>query len=381
MANDAYSWLDSLLHRLALGSCAVAEASFSVEQITQRPDSSTIIDQPHVFISGLARAGTTVLMRRFHATGCFRSLIYRDMPFVLMPNLWAKLSAGSRKNIAAHERAHGDGIYVNYDSPEALEEVFWRVYAGNDYIRKDCLVPMAANAETIEKFRLYVADILAPTGPNKSKRYLSKNNNNILRLTSIHRAFPNAILIVPFRDPLQQAHSLLRQHLRFSEEKDRFTRHYMGWLVHHEFGADHRPFNWPGESAHYHTHNDINHWLELWLHTYRWIHTHAPTGTIFLGYETFCDNLDVVWPALAAKAQIPHSTEQTDVILRRVSNVEAKIDKALLLAANELHGALDFASRNGLESGNIPPITPLQSGLPTHHRAGKAHPCSADQTG
>lgn len=45
-------------------------------------------------------------------------------------------------------------------------------------------------------------------------RYLSKNNNNILRLEALATSFPDALLIHPFRDPLQQALSLLSQHRR-----------------------------------------------------------------------------------------------------------------------------------------------------------------------
>ena len=71
------------------------------------------------------------------------------------------------------ERANGDGIKVDYDSPEALEEVFWRVFCGSDYIKPGCLVPMSADSETVEKFRSFIALILKD---QCDKLYLSKNN-------------------------------------------------------------------------------------------------------------------------------------------------------------------------------------------------------------
>jgi hypothetical protein len=83
-----------------------------------------IVHEKHVFIAGLARAGTTILMRRFYASQAFRSLTYRDMPFVLAPTLWRKLAAQSGRNLVTAERAHGDGILVDIDSPESFEEVF-----------------------------------------------------------------------------------------------------------------------------------------------------------------------------------------------------------------------------------------------------------------
>ena len=89
------------------------------------PDSS---QGAHIFVSGLARSGTTLLMRMLHDTSAFASLTYRDMPLVMAPNLWKKIGGAFQKSMARRERAHGDGLEVDYDSPEALEEVFWRTY-------------------------------------------------------------------------------------------------------------------------------------------------------------------------------------------------------------------------------------------------------------
>ena len=91
----AYSFLDQLLHRLALQVGPIAEMSFDIDQRMVDADPKEIVGERHVFVSGLARAGTTILMRRFHATGAYRSLTYRDMPFVLAPNLWRKLMRSS----------------------------------------------------------------------------------------------------------------------------------------------------------------------------------------------------------------------------------------------------------------------------------------------
>ncbi|NMW21431.1 MAG: hypothetical protein HKK67_07330 [Chlorobiaceae bacterium] len=75
----------------------------------------------------------------------------------------------------------------------------------------------------------------------------TSNNNNILRLGSFRQAFPDALIIVPFREPVQQAISLLQQHTQFwaMHERDSFSRYYMEWLGHHEFGRTHRPFLFP----------------------------------------------------------------------------------------------------------------------------------------
>jgi len=230
-----YSFASKVLHHLALGNRALAEASFDVEQSLYASPASQADEGRHVFVAGLARAGTTILMRSLYETGLFRSLTYRDMPFVLAPNLWRAVSRHSRREAVPSERAHGDGILVDFDSPEALEEVFWRVFCRDDYIRSDQLIPMQADDEIVAKFRAYIRVILKG---GETRRYLSKNNNNILRLSSIAAAFPAAAILIPFRDPVQHAGSLLRQHRHFLavHEADPFSRRYMTWLAHHEIG-------------------------------------------------------------------------------------------------------------------------------------------------
>jgi len=46
---------------------------------------------------------------------------YRHMPFVLCPLLWHRVSRGLRQESKLSERAHGDGLLVGFDSPEAFE--------------------------------------------------------------------------------------------------------------------------------------------------------------------------------------------------------------------------------------------------------------------
>ena len=60
----------------------------------------------------------------------------------------------------------------------------------------------------MEKFIRYVGAVLV-SDPEGRTRYLSKNNNNILRLPALARAFPQALILIPFRDPLTHAASLL----------------------------------------------------------------------------------------------------------------------------------------------------------------------------
>ncbi len=344
-----YSFLDRLLHRLALGNAAIADFSFDMDQRQVRADPAEIVTRRHVFVSGLARAGTTVLMRRFHATGLYRSLTYRDMPFVLAPNLWRRLTQASQKKGELAERAHGDTIAVSVDSPESLDEVFWRVFAGPSYIKPTHLEPHAPGEQTRSKYVRYVNAILAAQD-GAAERYLCKNNNNILRLGAIRQAFPQALLLVPFREPVAHAASLLRQHRNFGEmqAKDPFVRSYMTWLVHHEFGLDHRPFRFGAEEAALPGDpGSLDYWLALWSETYAWLERSAPEDAVFVCYEALCRD-PAVWTGLAEMADIEPDLKGQEALRLSESKPESASDAALAERAAALYARLAERARAAL---------------------------------
>ena len=311
-AGTPYSALDRTLHHLALGNAMVAEMTFDIDQALARPDAARAGEGQHVFVAGLARAGTTILMRRFHATGAFRSLTYRDMPFVLAPNLWRRLSRLSRRDIARVERAHGDGVAVDADSPESFDEVFWRVFDGSGYLQADRLVPHAPDPDLAERYRAYVGAILAGSGCD---RYLSKNNNNLLRLGFLAGTFPRALILVPFRDPLAHAASLRGQHRIFAEAgSDPFVRQYMDYLSHHEFGPGHRPFRPGPEPA-------------------------APAGARFVSYEALCRDPGV-WADLARAAGLAGAVPAGEAFETRPRPVPEGADPDLAARARAIHDRL-----------------------------------------
>jgi hypothetical protein len=348
LPDSDYGFGARLLHRIALGSPLIGQACFDLENSLQKA-ASTRAD-PHVFVTGLARAGTTILLRALDETGRFRSLTYRDMPFVLMPGTWQRLSKNFRQHRAATERAHGDRIRVNYDSPEALEEVFWRTFCGKDYIFRDHLAPHAVDADTLEAFVRYVDHIVASAEEPAQVRYLSKNNNNLLRLAVLRRAFPNAVILIPFRDPLQHANSLLEQQQRFTlrHREDRFAYDYMRWLAHHEFGLTHRPFRFRADEpapASAGTPDDINYWLQLWCNAYRYVLDNLGPGMLPVCYETLCADPAATLNPILARAAVDVAAESLHT---RFSASPEKpvdgVDKTLESQATTLYAQL---SRTG----------------------------------
>ena len=294
-----YSPLDKFLHSLALGSTVRAEVLHDMERAAFLKSAPSDHGR-HVFVTGLARAGTTILMREIHGSGDFGSLTYADMPFVLAPNLWLRLSGKGRKSGPRAERAHGDGIEVDFNSPEALDEVYWRNFAGVDYILPDRLIPHAPSDEQMAGYRDLIRLVLRRTGKS---RYLSKNNNHLLRLESLARAFRDSVILIPVRDPLDHARSLLNQHRRFLGG-DPFTRSYMGWLGHHEFGSTHRPFAWDGAT----TGGDpqtLDYWLAQWTAAHRRIEKLdlEHENIQLVPYQSLISEADT-WPAVARRIGI-----------------------------------------------------------------------------
>lgn len=267
-----------IVHRMALGWTPVAETAFDLEWqlfgksvcagVDLQPGGTG--DQP-VFIAGLARSGSTLLLQLLHGSDDFCSLTYRDMPFVLSPNLGSRLR-GNPPASAEQERAHRDGWLVNEDSPEALEEVFWRVIGHEHYIHSQYLSTIEENSHNIAEFRRYIATIRYHyrVSGEAVPRYLSKNNNNLLRLATIRAAFPQAPIMIPFRHPVAQARSLLHQHRHFCalHRDDAFGLQYMRWLVHHEFGLDHRPPLTAMDDIRGHDPATLDYWVALWIGVY-----------------------------------------------------------------------------------------------------------------
>lgn len=297
----SYSWLDRALHRFVLGNEAICELSFELEQYFYPPAQQ---HQDSLYITGLARAGTTTLMRGIFSCDQFASLTYNDMPFVLAPNLWWKCSQFNAKQRRMQERAHLDGIYVDYDSPEALEEVFWRVHCGKDYIREDGLYVHEVPDAVMELWSKYKNLVCSRYGRH---RYLAKNNNHILRLASIQRRSDNTVFLVVFRHPIAQAKSLLRQHKNFLRS-DAFVRQYMTWLVHHEFGREHRPFYFLPESKILASPDDVSYWLERWVDAYSYLLRLLQVDNkniIPVCYERLCEDPGY-WRRLCNTINIPH---------------------------------------------------------------------------
>ena len=295
--NTDYTLSSRVLHHIVLGNSIVKEMAFDIDcmMTKMRPAPPEVLSP--VYITGLARAGTTILLEALYSTGAFTTLTYRDMPLVTAPYLWSKITKGNRiTEETKKERAHGDNLYVNYDSPEAFEEVFWMTFSNAAYVKKDHLEKQDVDDELVEKYKKYVGNIIARHGNGGSARYLAKNNNNLMRIDAIKSAFPDAIIIVPFRNPIKHAKSLNIQHERFLKRhiEDSFSRKYMNWLGHFEFGADLKPFKVHQDALPVNKEetSKLDYWLRYWKSVYEYLmENHAP-NVLFFSYDKLCEKPD-----------------------------------------------------------------------------------------
>lgn len=246
-----------------------------------------------VFITSLPRAGTTVLLDILHRLPGLASHTYRDMPFVLTPVLWHSVSSAFQRRGTARERAHGDGLAVSEDSPEAFEEVLWKKFYPDKYAGERIALWTAADADAsfAGYFTEHMRKVIALREPEADAgRYLSKNNGNIARIELLRNLFPDATILVPVRHPVEHALSMLRQHRNFLEQhaKEPFTREYMADIGHFEFGSLHKPFAFAGfaEAGAGLDPGSVEYWLAYWLCAFE--HLAGIEGVRFVCFEQLC---------------------------------------------------------------------------------------------
>lgn len=294
---NRYSATDRVVHQIAFSTIGAQLRAGRLEDRLHRARLSRITVERPVFIAALPRAGTTLLLELCAQLGEFVTHTYRRMPFVLTPLLWEKTARAFRRDVPVQERAHGDGMLVGLDSPEAFEEVLWLAYWADHY-RIDRIEPWRADETAAgfpEFFRQHIRKLIAVSGrdqPAQPVRYISKNNLNIARIPWLLREFSDARVVVPFRTPLQHAASLLRQHRNFQQihGADPFAARYMAAIGHFDFGANLRPVNFggwlndrpvpPAESLEF--------WLRYWTACYQQLSEQAQDRVHFFDFDAFC---------------------------------------------------------------------------------------------
>jgi hypothetical protein len=222
----------------------------------------------------------------------------------MSPNLWKLLSKFNLNKAELQERAHDDGIMFDYDSSEAFEEVFWKTF---DPIMEDSKTHQTIHhsKETINNFidykRLIINLSVEKNSSNACARYLSKNNNNLIRLTVLDRE-ENATILLVYRNPFETARSLHCQHQKFlkNQQDNPFVLEYMNWLGHQEFGMGHKPFGFAAKKINSSLNPDqLDYWLDYWNIVYQHVLNHPSNNKIYMvHHDSMCAEPELFLKAL-----------------------------------------------------------------------------------
>lgn len=270
-SENPYSASDRFFHVLAFSSPAVLKAvSWIEDRFVSTPDSAAA--QSPIFITSLARGGTTALLNVFHDMPQTATHTYRDMPFLTAPTLWRRLTGGQSRSVERRQRAHGDGLEIDLNSPEAFEEVIWMMFWPDKY--RDTEIGLWKASDEKPKANAFLKHHMQKivhsrpaTDAEAGARYCSKNNGNIARLPYLKETFPDAHIVVPLRRPESHAASLLRQHKNFQaqQSEDEFVQRYMRDIGHFEFGEIHKPIDFKGFSPDQYDPDTPDYWLAYWI--------------------------------------------------------------------------------------------------------------------
>ncbi len=296
----SYSVVDRIVHHLAMGQLDTQKLMSRLEDKGFDKGHADIDAVRPVFITSLSRAGTTLLLEIVASVPDFVSHTYRDMPFLLCPLTWDRIIRRLRKQGDARERAHGDGMMVSYDSVEAFEEILWRAFWPEHFeptrIRTWARDDEDEDAEFAHFLRQHMRKIIGlgriRAGASAPRRYVSKNNANIARLHWLERHFPDATILIPYRDPERHIASLARQHAHFLKmhAENAFALRYTESIGHLEFGKAFRPINFDGwlTSASDLDPSTLDFWAEYWIAAFGAVlRTAGPHAAIF-SYDRLC---------------------------------------------------------------------------------------------
>lgn len=347
---ERYGTLDRLLHRIAFRVTSAQRAMADLEEGLFREALAAVELRRPVFLTALPRSGTTIMLRLLAETGAFATHRYRDMPFVLCPMLWDRFSGRFAVETETRERDHADGIVISARSPEALEEVIWKSFWPDRY-RGDRIRPWTAEDrdpefEAFFESHMRKVIVLRRDGPGDERRYLSKNNMNVARLAAPPSPMRDGLFLVPFREPVQQAASLLRQHERFTaiHRESPFTREYMAAIGHHEFGDELKPLDVGGWLEGAPPPGELGFWLRYWTATYRFVLEESDARVHLVSYARLTERTKESLAELEELLDVPGgSLKALAGRLRppRTHDVDAAaVDSGILREAEDVHRRL-----------------------------------------
>jgi hypothetical protein len=266
----------------------------------------------------LARSGSTILLEMIAAHADVATHRYRDFWYLHTP-VWAAQATRRLpvQNAQPVQRAHGDGMMITPESPEAIEEMLWMEFF------EDLHHPTVSNVLGSESenpaferyYRDHLRKLLLVRG---SRRYASKANYHLTRLAYLLKLFPDARFVLPIREPRDQIASLEKQHRLFSSAAEKYPRslRYLDRVGHFEFGAHRRPIN-AGDPktveqilALWQDGEEVRGWARYWSHLYGFLADQLQSNrrlreaAFVVRYEDLCDDSEGLLSRLFAHCEL-----------------------------------------------------------------------------
>ena len=256
--------------------------------------------QAPIYITGLARAGTTLLLNLLASHPRLTSFKYCDYYGAFTP-FWADrlFRAAGVGAARKQERAHADGVQVNAYSPEAMEEILWMQFF--DYLH-DPAVNNAVERQTShpEFEAFYAATLTKLLLARGGERVVSKNNYNITRIAYLAKLYEDARFVIAVRHPVAHVASMARQHQRnLAHFSSPAHRQYLRNAGHFEFGPERVPITLDAAKTQHiqrlwNEGREAEGWAEYWNAIYAWTyeevlqHDALATRCLVVPFEHLC---------------------------------------------------------------------------------------------
>ncbi|MGY5872530.1 MAG: sulfotransferase [Candidatus Thorarchaeota archaeon] len=265
--------------------------------------SGTQIKSP-IYITGLARSGTTVVLEMLSQHKDIASHRYLHMVLPYAPHWFQRLADYVPIMTIPSERLHKDGLFVTRDSPEAVEETFWQEYFDNA-LDESLSNVLGSNASNPKFEDFYQANIKKLLINRKSSRYLAKNNYNVTRMEYLLKLFPDTKFVIMIRNPFDHIASLAKQDAIFKEMEANDPR-LLEWtklIGHREFGSAKVCINLDNtetvqkirelwESKETYVEGWAIYWASIYEHVHRQIQENPSIkkAALVVRYEDLCDS-------------------------------------------------------------------------------------------
>ena len=278
-----------------------------------------------IYITGLARAGTTIVLEMLSKHPDLAAHQYKNLLMPYLPNWLYHFLNKFPFYSKPTERMHKDGIMVTRDSPEAVEEIFWRKYFKHTHGENTSDI-IGANVRNPRFERFYSLHIQKLIIAHYCPRYLAKNNYNITRLEYLQRLFPTSKFLLSIRNPVNHIASLIKQTKLFIKLENQvpLLQDWLKILGHQEFGHNHVCINvdnteiihkihelWKSKKAY------VKGWAYYWTAIYDFIANCLDTNqklknaTLIVNYDDLCEN-----PAETINRILEHTELPSDKFIK-----------------------------------------------------------------